>query len=333
MTLSAEVLRKVAARVGQATRVACCLASRRAFAALQTPRLWQHVSVYELDDHALAFMQQMDTRDVYVEVPLVTDVGVLERFIAGLPPRTRQLSLWVKDACVTKAHSIMSCICDLNELEILVVQFSVLRQPMCLAFPSDADLPNLRTVHMTEHGQERHMEVYFDGVRLPALKDVILEVRTSDVMATLRRFPRLSSVCYFGTKETYEDARLEGVRLDGLSLNVLNTTAMGFLQSAVARADHVGAMTLLCFCDVCVEAYLPTRTLYIRAMPSVSQVEFMFHAVRGLEHLSVHPHTIGARTSWTARFSRVGSWYNFLSWLKRARLHVGFEGTVVVDPL
>lgn len=333
MVLSPAVLRRIASRVDQATRVACCVASKHACNALRHPSVWQQASVYKLTDHATAFLKQMDTRVVTIEIPKLVEAHSLEWFLAGLHPQIHTLRLCVEDLSLTSPHSIMSCICDLSELQQLVIECAIVRQPTCIAFPPDASLRELKTVRITEFSEERMLEVYFDDARLPALKDVFLEVNTSDVLVNPKLYPSLLSVCYFASHETYEDAHLEGVRLDGLSVNVMNKVAMGYLLCTASRAGQLGTVTLRCFSDVHIDAYLPTRALYLHTMPSVSTVEFLFPVVRGFDILSVHPHLIGARTSWTVRFLRAGSWHNFQSWLHRTKLHVGFEGSVAVDPV
>ena len=332
MVLSAEVLRSIASRVDQCTRVSCCLSSRRARSALVHPGAWVHVCVYKLEERALEFVQAMASRHVVIDVPGVVGAGPLEGFLAGLPVSLQKLELRVGDLSLARTHSIMSCICDITGLQQLVIECVIVRRPTCLAFPKDARVRDLRSIRIVELSEERNLEVYFDDVRLPSLRDVFLEVRTSDVLTNVKLYPTLSSVCYFASQETFEDARMECVRLDGLTVNVLSASAMGYLLCAAARASRVGALTLMCYSDVRIDAHLPTQSLYVHTMPKVSTVEFLFPVVRSLDHLSVHPYAIGARGSWTVRFSRTGSWHNFRSWLSRTRLHIGFEGSVVVDP-
>lgn len=330
MALPLAVIRKVVALTDQPTRVACCLASAKMYEAAAHPSVWRHTTVYRPDAHAIKFLRCVEPEAVHVACADAGRAEALIEGLAGVPLRGLHLTL-SSGPC----GSLVECIAACTHLRHLVMEFADLTQPACIAFPANCiGMPHLQFVRIVERPSRRsprRLEVYFGDAELPALEEVQVEVSTCDILAHARRFPKLKAVAYSAEDEGYEDADLRDVRLVSLSCDVRDAMAVYFLNDALGRARYVDQITLACYSNVCLETYVNARTLHIRVHPPATVVDIVHAAVRGIESVSIDAPPEKTR-GFTARFTGVGSWHNFQTWLERTVLRVGLEGTVVVDP-
>lgn len=331
MVPSTHVVRRIASFLDQTSIVACCLSSRVVRNALMHPDVWQHATVYRLDTHAAETLYSMKTKVVKIEVD-AAESGALERFLSGLAPHTQSLHIALGTAALSQTHAITSCICELSRLQHLVIECARVCRPSCLAFPA-ACMPDLRTIRIFEKSAVRKLEVYFSEVELPALQEVMLEVCTSDILANLQFYRQVHSLVYVGSTETFEDARLEGVRLESLYVHVPTRLGLAYLQSELVRALCIGHVTLVCHEDAFVDTRVNARHLTINLRGEACAVEIEHAAVRRLHELTIHAHSPYALPGpWVVQFVGVGSWHNFHEWLGRCTLVVGCGGKVVVNP-
>lgn len=329
--ISPSVLQRVARLVDQQTRVACCLCSKYAYDALLQPGVWRRVTVHSPTDAAWRFVHRMGVAAVHLEFEN-DDVKRLEWFLETLPTHIEALYITLDDISWVKTNVVTEWISELTSLRHLTLDCRRVSRPTCICIPT---LPELFFLRVTEHGHPGRLEVYFDDdAQLPQLEQVHLEVHTSDILSHAPRMRRLRSITYLGEKESFEDAQLRDKRLDALMVRVASNDAMEFLTNELARARHVERLTLVCAYEgVRVEMYVPARHLSIRIEESTEHLAILFPVVRDVDSLSIHPHTLLSHTPWCVRFYSVGSWYNFQRWMQKSTLEVGFEGTVVVDPM
>lgn len=330
MPISPALLRHMARHVDQSTRVACCLSSKYMHNALTQAGAWRRVTVHKPTDAALRFIERVEVKVVHLDFSQ-EDMGRLEEFLAALPTNIEALYMTLDDIAFVHTIGIMERVSELRSLRHLTIDCRHVSRPTCMCIPS---LPELYFLRITEHGSPAKLEVYFDDAMLPCMEEVHLEVCTSDILAQAKRYRSLRRIVYMAGKETFEDAHLEDKRLDSLMVRVASPDGMSFLATELARARHVERLTLTCaYEDVRVEMYLPARHVLMKLENAAHQVSFLFPVVRELESLSVQPSTLHSRPPWTVRFYFVGSWHNFQKWLDQSTLEVGFEGTVVVDPM
>lgn len=330
MPLSPGLLRRVVAETDQATRVACCLASASARGALVHPDAWRRTTVYIPGPRALEFVRRIDAEHIKVDS---SDVRRVERFLRGLHAGVKRLHLAFGDVAIPARHCLMTSISELGALEELIVECQCVSGPACLVFPNMCTgLLNLRTVVVEERPtarKQRKLEVFFGDVRLPCLEEVRLEVATSDILAHVRRFPRLDTVAYSSVRETYEDAALDGVRLTRLVLDVHSDVALHFLMAELARARFVDRLSLTCKGNTRLETYVNVRHIAVHLRPPARRAEVVHATVRGLASVAF---SHADSDEWTVCFEGAGSWSAFRLWLFRTDLNVGLGGRVEVQP-
>lgn len=328
MTLSAPLLRRVGALLDQETRVAACVGSARLDEALTDPGVWRRTTVHSATPEALRHVTR-----VRPEVLHLTGVDArrgewfLQELVrdAGAAAGLRALRVSFGAECTLVRSPLLHTLAEFPELRELVLEFSAVSAPSCLAFPDAAVFGRLEYVRVTEASQTRRLEVYFAGARLPELREVHLRVATCDVLAHVPRMPRLRVVRYGSARESYEDADLGCCRLDALALDVHTPTAMQFLTTALESAGRVERLQLSCLCDVRYDANAAgVRHLTILARSPGLCVGVAYWAVRRVVSLTVE--------SAEVKFHGTGSFNNFLVWAQRTLLFVASEGEVTVDP-
>lgn len=330
MPISPAVLQRVVRLVDQRTRVACCVCSKYAYDALLQPGVWRRVTVFKPTEAASRFVHRMGVKAVQLDFAN-DDVKRLEWFLEALPTHIEALYIAVDDIARVKTSAVTEWISELSCLRHLTLDSRRVSRPTCLCIPA---LPELYFLRITEHDRPGRLEVYFDDASLPQLEELHLEVCTSDVLAHAKRMRRLRRVTYLSERETFEDAQLEDMRFDAMTVRVASNDAMSFLACELARARHVERLTLVCGYDgVRLEMYIPARHLVIKIEESTERLTILFPVVRDTDSLAVHPLELHSRSPWRVRFYMAGSWFNFQRWLQRSTLEVGFEGTVEVDPM
>lgn len=338
MVLSPHVLRKVAARAGQDTRVACCVASRRLYDALAHVDVWRQATVFDPSPSALNFLRRVRTQ----AIELVGDdprrvEWFLESLVSeGMHVTVDELTVDVSLAGWPRNRAILGCVSEFTELRRLVVRCHGAEKPACLAFPGDAvGLRQLRQLHVSDAGPKRKLEVYLGGASLPSLEDVYVVAATCDVLAHAARCPRLRRVTYLGDKETFEDVEVSGMKLASLMVRVPSALALHYLCCGLSRARFVDQLTLVCQQDTCIETFIDVGHLRICLCRGARAVDIVHAVVRGMDAVTVDSVEAACSTSptpWTLRFTGVGSWHNFQRWLERTTLTLGLEGSLVVQP-
>lgn len=336
MALSPALLRRVLRRADQATKVACCLASKRLCEALAHGDAWHGATVHTLDSHAHEFLGRVRVADLTL---VCSDVPLVEWFLDGLIAQglhTSLVSLTLSLGSVSfpRHTSVMSCISEFTGLVHLAVECGCVSRPACLAFPSDhTGLRRLRTVRVTEHATPRKVEVYFDAAQLPLLEEVCVSACTCDILAQAWRLPSLRVVSYSGEVEAYEDSRLGDTRLASLSLDVTTPASHANLMAALSRAGYIDKLTLVCEGDVCLDTHIPARHLHLRLLDPDADLDLEYACVRCLSSLRIEAaEEMPTGGGWHVRIRGVGSWQNFQTWLGRTTVHIGHEGTVTMEP-
>lgn len=332
--LSPALLRRVAARMDQASRVACCLGSKLLCDTLSHPGAWPDATVYALTPHALDHVCRLRVRSLALAAP---DLAQAARFLEGMVERQASdpvLSLRV--ACAADAGppcdaDLLKPISRFCALQALAIECSGLSSPTCLAFPVGHEgLRDLRTLVVLDRSFPRKLEVYLADACLPALRDAVLEVLTSDVLARARSFRCLQKVVYVGLEETFEDADVSGMRLSKLRLAVPSRQALDFLMAALSHLSDVDELVLLCHEDARLDTYINARRVRLLLCSTCSEVSVVFPVVRSFSSLSVEGVVGGS--PWTLRFEGAGSWHTFQKWTERADLAVGLDGALEIVP-
>lgn len=334
--LSHEVLRRVLAKADQASRVAACLSASSVHEAAVHPSVWRRVTVYDpASPSVLAFLRRVRPESLRVVHGDVACVEALLRGVAavGAGQQVTALTVDLVGSCaVPSACALLDCAAEFAALEALAVSAQDVAAPACLAFQPDTTLPRLRALKVEERpptARPLRLELYLAGAALPELEAVDARVATCDVLAHAPRFPRLRSVAYRGDVESYEDARLDGLRLDSLALHVRGELAMHFLEAALSSARYVDEVALSLHVPARLESFVNMRCLRLTACQPGLEVGLQLAAVRGLRSVTVDaPHA----HRFTVRFCGAGSWHNFQTWQQRTAFHVGVGGCVVVDP-
>lgn len=338
MVLSAAVLRRIAAALDQETRVACCVATARLREALEHPSAWRRTVVYAPNSHALRFVCRVRPEVLHLPGAEVRHAEwFLDQLVAeGAHVGLQELHVTFAPVCALAAPALLPTVADFPGLRQLTLEFESVSRSGCLVFPGECGgLRALEYLRITERpvrpGTSRTLEVYFADARLPQLREVHLQVATSDVLAHVPRFPQLRVVRYGAERENFEDADLEGAKLDLLHADVRDTTAMHYLTVALERAAYIDRVQLACFADMFFDASVAAAHLSVQLHPPASQLDVVHSVVRRLASVSVDGGP--GQRRFTVKFVGAGSWHNFFAWTQRAQLHVGMDGVLVVDPL
>lgn len=339
MVLSEGVLRRVIAKADQHTRVACCVASKQLYDAAMHQSVWRRTRVYRLNSCALKFLARVRPESVHL---VHSDVRRVEWFLDGMVDEgahatVKALHLVLGMPTCLRHNVLLECIAEFEALVVLSIDAEDVLKPACLAFPPGCVMRRLAAVKVTERatvqGACRKLEVYFAGADLPALEEVHIRARTSDIMAHARRFPVLTSVTYRSDEDSYEDADLTSVRLALLSVDVRDDYAMHFLMTALSYAGYAERLMLTCHANVCLDTRVTMRHLCIHLRSPAISVHVEHGVVRGLASLTVEvPHCYPSRP-FTVRFAGVGSFSNFCAWHQHQTVvRIGTDGVVMVDP-
>lgn len=331
--LSPEVLQCILAKADQATRVAACASARRVFDAAAHPSVWRRVTVYTLDTAALAYLRRVRPETVHL---VHHDTRAVESFLGGMREQGLVVSVTALQVDITAAGklacgcALLDYIAEFERLEELAITMHEVPKPMCLAFGTGSVMPKLRAIKIADRSEPRRLEVYLVDAQLPELQVVDVEVATCDILARVPEYPRLRSVRYMAGDESFEDANLDGARLELLDVDVHDTLAMHFLEVALSRARYIEHVYLGLCANSRFEGFVNMRHVHITLHDPAASVTIAYAALRGLG-------TVVVEADWDAAFTvqieGVGSWHTFKSWMQSTALFVGVGGKVVVDPL
>lgn len=324
--LNVTVLRRVVRLLDQAARVRCMLASKALAAAITHADAWPAVAVHKPTGDALDFIAAARC----AAVSLTGGARAVARLLDGMYERGVHLdlrALTLRFDGLFRANALAAAVADLPALEELVVSCGRMTGAACLALGDGGGLRRLHTLRVAEqpnaHG-ERRLEVYLQGAELPALREVVLRVCTSDVLAHAWRFPALRHVVYDNDGDTFEDARLDGCSLDCLETDVANDEALGRLAAALAAAAGVQRLSLALLDDADLDTHMPVQSLVLRMCQDVA-LTLDFAVAAGLRAL--HVQSLQGSTGWSLRLLGAGSFERFLLWTRRcdARIDPGGE--------
>lgn len=331
--LSPEVLRCILAKADQATRVAACASARRVFDAAAHPSVWRRTTVYSPDTAALTYLRRVRPETVHL---VHHDARAVESFLEGMRAQGLAASVTALDIDIGAAGrlpcacALLDYVAEFERLEELAITLRDVPQPTCLAFGAGCVLPRLRAIKIWDRSATRKLEVYLVDAKLPELRAVDVEAATCDVLARVPEYPRLRSVRYVAQDESFEDANLDGARLEVLDVDVRDTLAMHFLEVALARARYIEHVYLGLRADARFEAFVNTRHVHITLHEPAASVVMAYAALRGLGTVVVEA---DRDTAFTLRVEGVGSWHTFKSLMQSTALFVGVGGKVVVDPV
>lgn len=325
--ISHEVLRHVCRRLGQRTKVSLCIASQVARGVVTQPALWDHVTVYCLNDHALNFCATVQPRRLSIHWP---DGKGVEDFLEGLVRMKSHACLEVLSVDgVTHAPRrthLMATMCQFPELQSVALQMDAAEEG-CLAFPPGSPgLKKLRSLHIID--KSRHVEVYFNGVWLPRLVSLHLEVGTSDILASPASTASVTHLTYHSSKESYEDACLDCHSMVHLAVTVWSADDAHALLCAISRARRIDRLSLTCHAPVCINQALPISSLHIRLRDPAFRVTLLHHVLQAVNTIAVE-HKDDA-DDWTVRIVRAGSYANFQRLASRLELRGSCR--LVVEP-
>lgn len=329
LPLPPDLLRRVVAKADQATRVACCVASKKLRHVLVHPVVWKNTSVYTIDDGVVDFLSRVTPEWLCI---CSTDVARLEWLLDGLlcggvHITLRWLAIHLVNVCFPRPCTLAETLGEFPELTTLIIDMHGVREPACLAFsPDSSGLRKLQSLYVLEKIEPK-MEVYLHDAHLPALERVVLQVATSDVLAHCRRFPGLRHVAYDSRAETYEDANLTHSRLSCMRVNVRDERALTYLVAALARARTLERLVLFLHGDMCLDEHVNARNVHLRLLPGVRRVELEYGAISDAWSLEVK-----SDDPFEVVFHGMGSWDTFVRWSRLTRLTIAAGGTVKVDP-
>lgn len=330
--LSSEVLRCILAKTDQTTRVAACASARRVFDAAAHPSVWRHTTVYAPNSAALAYLRRVRPETVHL---VHHDIRAVESFLdgmraAGLVASVTALRVDILQAArVPCACALLNYVAEFEKLEDLDILMSDVPKPTCFAFSPGATLPRLQAIRIRDTSTPRKLEVYLVDAKMPALETVHVEAATCDVLAHVPEYPRLRSVRYHAEDESFEDANLDGARLELLDVDVRDTLAMHFLEVAMAHARYIQHVYLGLHSNMRFQAFVNMRHLEVTLHKRATEVTMAYPALRGLGTVIVEANH---SCPFTVQVVDVGSWYTFKTWLLNSALFVGIHGRVVVDP-
>lgn len=308
------------------------MASRALGGVVAHPAAWPTVVVHKLTAAAEQFLAEVGADDV--ELAACGNVHRVEWFLEGLIARGMHTVVESLRICLGKTGlsttcTLMHAVAEFTALEDLDIECEGLPRSACLAFPSTfGGLTRLERLRVTERAADRRLEVYLGDACLPQLREVRLRVCTSDVLAQAHRLRNLHVVSYDCTRETFEDARLDNLRLELLSATAPTCDAADTLLTEVSNARRIGTLALTCP-SVTLDAFMPVDCLHIKVVDPGAEVSILHPAVRFMEAVTVE-HMGDAPEGWSVRFTAAGSWHNFQTWLARTVLRVGHDGSVSV---
>lgn len=325
--VSREVLRLVGRQLSQRGKVALCIASRVARAVLSEPPLWDHVTVYCLDAHALRFVAAVQPRRLSISWP---DGKGIEDFLDGLARTGAPACLEELDVkgitYVPRRTHLMETVCQFSELRSVTLDMDATDEG-CLAFPPDS--PGLKKLRSLRIGDaSRRVEVYFCGVGLPQLRTLSMEVGSSDILASPASTASVTHLTYHPSKESYEDACLECHCLVHLAVTVWSARDAHALLCAIAKARRVDSLSLTCHAPVCIDQTLPISALHIRLREPAVWVTLSYPVLRAMGTITVE-HKDDANC-WTVRIVGTGSYSNFQG--VAARLQLRGSCRLLVEP-
>lgn len=330
--LSSEVLRCILAKADQATRVAACTSARRVFDAAAHPSVWRRATVYTPDTAALAYLRRVRPETVHL---VHGDIRAVESFLDGMRAQGLAASVTALRLDITAAGrlpcacALLDYVAEFERLEELAITLRDVPKPTCMAFSPGATLPKLRALRIRDASRPSKLEVYLVDAKLPSLEAVDVEAATCDVLARVPEYPLLRSVRYRAEDETFEDAYLDGARLELLDVDVSDTLAMHFLEVAVTHARYIEHVYLGLHTNAKFEGFVNMRHLHITMHEPATNVILAYAALRGLGTVVVEAER---DTPFTLQIVDVGSWYTFKTWMQNTALFVGMGGKVVVDP-
>ena len=330
--LSADVLRCILAKTDQATRVAACASARKVFDAAAHPSVWRRTTVYALSSAALAYLRRVRPETVHL---VHHDIRAVESFLEGMRAQGLAASVTAMRVDVSGAAKVpcacalLSYVAEFEKLEDLDIRLDSVPKPTCLAFSPGAALPRLRTLRIKDTSSPRRLEVYLVDARLPALESVHVEAATCDVLARVPEYPGLKHIKYFAEDETFEDANLDGARLELLDVDVRDTLAMHFLGTQLTRARYIEHVYMSLYADVRFDAFVNTRHLHLHLCKPATEITATYAALRGLGTVIAEA---WHNDPFTLQIVDVGSWYTFKTWMQNTALFVGIRGRVVVYP-
>lgn len=293
--LSDELLLRVLAQADQATRVSCGLVSARAHKLLQAPDAWRFAVVHVLTARALCFLKRVRPETLTLVASNTADLAwFVEGLVAnGCHNHMHSLTVDLHSVCFPAQHAVMDHIAEFARLERLLILCRApdSPSPACLAIPrGHSGLQNLREltcVALGETDEERTLEVYFEGACLPSLESIHVHAATSDVLACVRRFPRLHTLVYIPIRDTLEDAQLEGMSFRVLKLGVACEDAARFCMRALASLEYAEQVKLVTSVPLAWNAFVNLRDLHIRVCGSPCSVELVYPVARHIEAVDI----------------------------------------------
>lgn len=226
-----DVLCHIMRHAGQEARVTSMSVCRSLHAAANSPGVWTEVTLYDLDQSAVKFIDRHRCDVVRIVSRCPDDVAwffeqLAERDVACMR------CLHIGFGAVPRMPMDLMCgICAQRGLQHLSIRVASLDATSEIFFCKHHQLRELQTLKITEDTEDaRQLVVWLDDThaRFRRLHTVELSVGMSDVLAGLRQMPSAQRVAYSfetdsaggGGGETFEDMDLAGAVLDRLELDV-----------------------------------------------------------------------------------------------------------------
>lgn len=278
-----DVLCHVMRQCDQDSRTACFTACKALSTAATASGVWDSVSFTDLDYSAVDFVRQRGIQTVTITTGCPDDVSWFLNRLADLghDDLLRDLTIVITPTRRLPWDLLISASrhCRLRALRLEVQDL----QTTCeVPFPRDGRLLDLETLSIEERTEDaKQLVVFFSGAhaRFPSLRRLNLDVGLSDVMDGLRHMPNLRHLRYIYDEEeggeTFENADMEGARLDVLELSVGSNIDNRHLCRELEKCD-VAELVL-----VVNDEYLDLRH---RLSPSVHTLRFLLN----VPHVDIH---------------------------------------------
>lgn len=246
--LPSGVLHSIFRHVNQQRKFEVMLTCQSMNRVIRDPLLWDTLSVYEMNSHAVDFVKDVRPTILKLESTLPEDVIWLlqESAVPSLVATLVHMSIKLGNVhCV--AFKFMDALTKYWALESLRIVCQSVRMASTLVFNTETMFPKLRRLVIIDRGMERrNLSVHFEAIAgsgMP-LEHVTLIVHCSDLVSQSNAscwVSSLKSLTYWAQHDALDDFALRDFCLDMLNVEIrFDTNTLNlFRQISKSRIEHL----------------------------------------------------------------------------------------------